>query len=344
MIALKESLHECGVMGKVIAYAAMAAGKSLEPFTYEIKRLGSYEVVVDVICAGVCHSDVSLIDNEWNTSLYPLVPGHEIVGIIAEVGDKVDKELIGKRVGIGWQHGSCLTCNSCLHGFQNVCADKTLTCVGHYGGFGTKIIGDSRFTYLIPDKLASEVAAPLLCAGATVFSPLSEAGLKEGARVAILGVGGLGHLALQFAKALEYHVTAISGSKDKKEEALRFGADDFLTTSDLAGKERSFEFILSTYKLHENGDKMISLLAPFGTLCLVTPESLNFTSSSLISFKRKLKGTTTASPSVMRTMLEFAANNNIAPKIEKMPFSQINEAIQRVREGKARYRIVLTQS
>ena len=320
----------------------MAAGEDLKPFSYEMKPLLAHELAVDVICAGVCHSDVSLIDNEWNTSIYPLVPGHEIVGSVSEVGSEVSKELIGKRVGIGWQHGSCFACSSCREGFSNVCADKTLTCLGHFGGFGSKIIGDSRFTYLIPDNLSSEAAAPLLCAGATVFSPLSQAGLKEGAKVAILGVGGLGHLAIQFAKALKYHVTAISGSKDKKDEALQFGADQFLTTDELVGNERGFEFILSTYKLHDNVDKMLALVAPFGTLCVVTREPLKVSSAALIGFERKLKGTTTASPAMMKKMLQFAGDNKIAPKIERMPFSQINEAVQRVREGKARYRVVLS--
>lgn len=327
----------------VRAYAAMREKEALKSFTYEIRPLKPFEIVLDVLACGVCHSDVSLIDNEWGNSIYPLVPGHEIVGIVTQIGSQVDKDLLRKTVGIGWQHGSCQNCDTCKKGHSQVCPSKTLTCNGHFGGFGDKMIGDARFAYLIPEGLSLDIAAPLLCAGATVYSPLKKANLPKGAKVAILGVGGLGHLAIQFAKALGYHVHALSSSKDKKEEAFFFGADMFMTMDDLSNKERSFDFILSTYKLHETVDKILSLVAPFGTLCVVTRESIQLATSSLIGFERTLKGTTTTSQSMMQEMLLFAKKHNIAPKIEKMPFSKINEAIDIVRQGKARYRVVLMQ-
>ena len=231
------------------AFAARGPGAALHPFAYELRELGAYEIDIELSHCGVCHSDIHLIDNDWNISHYPLVPGHEIVGIVRATGFKVKQLSVGQRVGVGWQSGSCLRCEWCLNGYENLCRNKVLTCVKRYGGFADFVRSDSRFAFAIPDSLDSASAAPLLCAGLTVYAPMKRFGLHPHHCVGIVGIGGLGHIALQFAHALDCEVTAFSTHPQKEEDSFAFGADHFVNSSDeneMLKTKRTLDFILST--------------------------------------------------------------------------------------------------
>ena len=328
------------------SYAALAAGKSLEPFEYKEAALGDKDVEVKITHCGLCHSDVHLIDNDWLISKYPLVPGHEIIGTVLKKGKDVRGLQEGMRVGIGWQAGSCFTCGCCLEGEESLCCLKKRTCVDMYGGFAEKITVDGRYVYPIPEELDSVAAAPLLCAGITVFAPLKIYGVKEGMSVAVIGIGGLGHLALQFAKAFGCTVTALSTTLDKETESKTFGATHFLSLKNeemLKKAASSFDFILSTVHADLDWNLIISLLKPKGRLCLVgIPSSdLKIAARLLISGNRSICGNSTGSRKLMSEMLEFAAKHKIMPKTEVFSMSEVNQAITKLKNNQVRYRIVL---
>ena len=220
------------------AHAAMAPRQTLNPFQYEPAGLGPWDVEVAITHCGICHSDIHLIDNDWGISSYPLVPGHEIIGTVEDAGAEVKHLKKGQRVGVGWQRGSCLVCEQCLKGNENLCPENRATCVGNHGGFAERIRVDSRFAFPIPDALASENAAPLLCGGATVYSPLKNYGVVPSMRIGVIGIGGLGHLALQFANAFGCEVTAFSSTPDKEKEAGLFGAHRFIASANLAAPKK----------------------------------------------------------------------------------------------------------
>ncbi|HSX11401.1 MAG TPA: NAD(P)-dependent alcohol dehydrogenase, partial [Chlamydiales bacterium] len=272
---------------------------------------------------------------------YPLVPGHEIVGTITQKGDAVTLK-VGTRVGIGWNHSACLSCPTCLQGDTNICPTKTTTCNGHFGGFADHMVADSRFAFPIPEKLDSAHAAPLLCAGATVYAPLRTHAIQGNASVAVIGVGGLGHLALQFAAAFGCEVTAISHSAAKEAEAKSFGAHRFLTLHN-PPTPAQFDFILSTVHADLDWNLIISLLKPKGTLCFVgRPANKGLIDlGSLISTEVNICGSSTANRAIMNEMLSFAARHHIKPKIEIMPLAKVNEGIERIKQNNVRYRIVL---
>lgn len=329
------------------AFAAKAAKNRLETFSYSVSDLKPFEVLIEITHCGLCHSDIHLIDNDWKSSIYPLVPGHEVVGTITQKGTEVSWPL-GARVGVSWLYSSCLECPTCLSGENQVCPKRKATCIGHHGGFANQMTADSRFIYAIPDGLDSASAAPLLCAGATVYAPLRRWKMQASQKVAVVGIGGLGHLAIQFANAFGCHVTAISSSEDKKHEALSFGAKHFVTLDQLSAHPReltqSFDLILSTPHGDLDWDLLCSLLTPTGVLCLLgrpsTPIHLNPLAS--LNGQRCITGSSVASRYIMNEMLNFAAEHKIKPQIELMKMSEVNEAIEKVRQNKARYRIVLT--
>ncbi|MGZ8886460.1 MAG: NAD(P)-dependent alcohol dehydrogenase [Halobacteriota archaeon] len=238
------------------AFAALGPGAALHPFDYELRELRPYEIDIEVSHCGVCHSDIHLIDNDWNISHYPLVPGHEIVGAVRATGVKVKRLSVGKRVGVGWQSGSCLRCEWCLNGYENLCRNKVLTCVKRYGGFADFVRTDSRFAFTIPDSLDSASAAPLLCAGLTVYAPMKRIGLRPHDHVGIVGIGGLGHIALQFARAMDCEVTAFSTNPKKEEDSFAFGADHFVNSrneNEMQGTKRTLDFILLTASAPSRG-------------------------------------------------------------------------------------------
>lgn len=326
-------------------YAAFEPKAELRPHTYEPGPLGPYEVELAVTHCGICHSDIHLVDNDWGISTYPLVPGHEIVGTVRQRGELVQHLSLGQRVGVGWQSGSCLQCEWCVRGDETCCAQKEATCVGRAGGFASAVHVDSRFAHPIPDGLASEDAAPLLCAGITVYTPL-KAGVQPMSRVGVIGVGGLGHLAIRFAAAFGCEVTAFSTTADKQEEAHRLGARHFVASRDARPPEKlagSLDFLLSTVTVPLDWAAWLNVLRPRGTLWFVGASlgKIDIPPMALIVGNKSVRGSGIGPRATMQEMLEFAARHNIAAQGEVLPLAEVNAAIRKVRENRARYRIVL---
>jgi len=325
-------------------YAAFGAGEPLRPHTYEPENLGPFDVEITITHCGICHSDVHLIDNDWQISAYPLVPGHEIIGTMRAVGSQATRFAVGQRVGVGWQCGSCLECEWCLAGKETCCAKQRATCVGRPGGFAEAVRVDSRFVFAIPEGLASRDAAPLLCAGITVYTPLRSA--KPWSRVGVIGIGGLGHMAIQFANAMGCEVTAFSTAADKAEEARRLGAHHFVATRDAAVMMRavgSLDLLLSTATAKLNWGEWFGLLRPEGTLCIVgaSPGTLDIPTMAMILGQKSVRGSVIGNRSAIEEMLRFAALHGITARTEAFPMSEVNMAVDRVRKSQARYRVVL---
>ena len=329
---------------KVNAQAALAAKQSLKPFSYQPDALGPHDVEVTITHCGIC-SDVHLIDNDWGVSAYPLVPGHEIIGTVSALGREVEHLKTGQRVGVGWQRGSCLVCEQCLRGDENLCAENRATCVGHHGGFADKVYVDSRFAFAIPDALASENAAPLLCGGATTYSPLRRH-VRPDMRVGVIGIGGLGHMALQFAAAFGCEVTALSSTPEKEKEAKSFGAHRFINTADSSAMKKaggSIDFIISTAFANLDWGSYLDLLRPNGKLCFVgvPPAPISFHVGALLGGQKTVCASVIGSRWLIREMLEFSARHGIKAQTEVVPMADVNKAIEKVRANKARYRMVL---
>jgi len=327
-------------------YAAVEAKKPLQQFSYDPDNLGPFDVEIAITHCGVCHSDIHLVDNDWQISNYPFIPGHEIVGTVRAVGPQVKNLATGQRVGVGWQCASCLECEWCIQGEETCCGQQQWTCVGRHGGFAEAIRVDSRFAYPIPDALESADAAPLLCAGITVYSPLRIPGIGPNSKVGVIGIGGLGHLALQFAHAMGCEVTAFSTTPDKQQEAESFGADRFVVSTDASQMERaanSLDLLICTVNADLDWMQWMSLLRPKGTLCFVgtPPQPIAVSVMSLIMGDRSVRGSGIGNRAAMREMLQFAARHGIKPQTQVMPMSQATEALDIVRNNKARYRIVL---
>jgi uncharacterized zinc-type alcohol dehydrogenase-like protein len=330
----------------VCGYAAKEKGRKLEPFSYEPPKLNQNEVRVSVTHCGLCYTDIHAIDDFYGITTYPFVPGHEIVGHVSEMGSAVTGLKIGDRVGIGWQGRSCMRCEWCLKGEEYLCedVDKNGTWFP-YGGFASSVKVDSRFAYPLPKKMPSEIAAVLLCAGIAVYSPLRAYATRPSQKVGVIGIGGLGHLAIQFAHALGCDVTAISSSPEKEQEAKTLGADHFIVSTD-KGRLRKVRYSLDVllYTAHANIDwTALSLtVRTNGKFVIVGfPSTLAFDPLELVVHQQSITGSFLGSRTTMREMLLFAQAKGIKPKIELMPMSQINEAINRLKENKARYRIVL---
>ncbi|MFO7676741.1 MAG: NAD(P)-dependent alcohol dehydrogenase [bacterium] len=330
----------------VSGYAARAAGRPLEPFAWQLPELGEHDVRVAVTHCGLCYSDVQAIDDFYGVTDYPFVPGHEIVGRVSAVGRAATGLKEGDRVGIGWQGRSCGRCEWCLRGEEQLCRDivNSGTWVP-YGGFSSSVVVDSRFAYPLPDKMPAETAAVLLCAGISVYAPLRSQAARGAREIGIIGVGGLGHLAIQFARALGCSVTAISSSAAKKEQALAFGATEFIADDDKAAL-RQAEFRFDTLLCTAHGDvrwgPLLATLKRRGSLMLVGFPEMAFNPTELVVHELSITGSFIGNRDTMKEMLSFAQEYGIAPWTELMPMSQVNEAIRRVRENKARYRVVLT--
>ncbi|MCP4684402.1 MAG: NAD(P)-dependent alcohol dehydrogenase [bacterium] len=327
-------------------FAATKAGGKLEPFKYDPTPLGPDDVEIEITHCGICHSDIHLVNNDWGISEYPLLPGHEIVGTVVETGSAVSGLEPGTRVAVGWQCGACLVCDQCVSGEDNLCAESQATCVGHYGGFADRVRVDSRFAFVLPDGLESETAAPLMCAGITVYSPFKHFGVRPSSRVGVIGIGGLGHLALQFANAFGCEVTAFSTSKAKAEEAIILGAHHFVDTSDEAALDKaagSIDFLLSTVNADLDWNAYMGVLRPNGMLCVVgvTPNPIAVHPMALIMGRKAISGSPIGSRATIREMLDFAARHGIQAQTETIPMSQVNEAMERIKANKARYRMVL---
>jgi len=330
---------------RVLGYAAKAVGQPLEAFEYAPPELGEYDVRVSVILCGVCHTDIHAVDNYYGITTYPFVPGHEIVGYVSAVGPAVSGLKEGDRVGIGWQGRSCMQCEWCLKGEEQLCMDIVPSGVWvPYGGFSSSVVADGRFAYPLPAGMPSQVAAVLMCAGITVYSPLRMYVAEPTQKVAIVGVGGLGHLAIQFAHALGCEVTAISSSPEKKEQALAFGADRFIDSNDQASLRQvdyGFDLLMCTASGGIDWEALLMTLKKKGRLVLLGFPDVALNSTDLVAHQLSITGSFLGNRATMREMLAFAQDQGIAPEVELMPMSQANEAIQRVKENKARYRIVL---
>ena len=330
------------------AYAANKPGGKLEAFEYDPGELAGGDVEIEVEHCGICHSDLSMINNDWGLTKYPLVPGHEVVGTIAEVGAEVTHLKKGQRVGLGWQAGYCCNCGSCLSGDHNLCPDATSTIVGRHGGFADKVRANALSVIALPEGLDPAKAGPLFCGGITVFNPLVQYDVSPLSKVAVIGIGGLGHMALSFLNAWGCEVTAFTSSDSKREEALKLGAHHTLNSRDAKELETaagSFDLVLSTVNVALDWQAYINTLKPKGRLHFLGAalEPIELGAFSLIMAQRQISGSPVGSPATIAKMLEFAAIHKIEPMTEHYKFDQVNEALAHLESGKARYRVVLSR-
>ena len=333
-------------MPSIKAYAAKSAGAHLEPFEFTPKPLGDEEVDVAVDYCGICHSDLSMIHNNWGMAQFPIVPGHEISGRVVAAGPKAKNLKIGDRVGIGWSSGSCMSCPDCMSGDQNLCASNEGVMVGRHGGFAERVRAHWAWTVPIPEALDPAKVGPLFCGGITVFNPLVQCGVQPTDRVGVVGVGGLGHLAVQFLNKWGCEVTAFSSSPSKAQELRKLGAHHVVDSRDpgqLKPLARSLDFILVTVNVPLDWNAYIETLAPRGRLHYVgaVMEPLNVGVFPLLLGQRSISASPLGSPTTTADMLDFCARHDIAPVVEEFPMSKVNEAIAHLESGKARYRIVL---
>jgi len=333
-------------MSEIHGLAVHAAGAHLLPYKYDPGALKADEVEVKISHCGVCHSDVHLIDNDWGISRYPFIPGHEIVGAVTAVGSSVANLKVGQRVGIGWQSDSCGVCEWCRKGEEHLCAKAQPTCVGRNGGYADAIRVNWRFAIPVPEPLASENVAPLLCGGITVYAPIRNHGVRPSSRVGIIGIGGLGHMGLQFAKAFGAEVTAFSTSKGKESEARALGAHHFVNTRETGAMKKlggSFDFLLSTVNADQDWGGYINALRPRGSLCIVgvPPSPIALQAFPLVAGQKSLAGSPTGSPSDIAEMLDVAARHSVKAVTERFAMDKANEAVAKVKKNQVRYRAVL---
>ena len=331
----------------IVGWAAREAGARLEPYEFEPAPLGPHDVELDVTHCGLCHSDVHLIDNDWGSNAWPLVPGHEVVGTISALGSSVSAFRVGQRVGTGWQRSACFHCEMCHEGHENLCPHQTATCVHFPGGLADHLRTDSRFVFALPDSLSSAAAAPLLCAGVTVHAPIARSGVGPGSRVGVLGIGGLGHIAVLMLRALGCEVTALTSSLDKDDDLRRMGAHEVVPSNNVKELRKHFgrfHLLLSTAPARLDWVTLLQTVRPGGTLCFVAtpPGVITLPAQLLVTQQRTVSGSDIGSRSAMAEMLRFVDEHRIAPLVETRPMAEVNEAIERVRRNDARYRVVLT--
>jgi uncharacterized zinc-type alcohol dehydrogenase-like protein len=341
-------------MTTVAAYAAPAAKAPLERTTIERRAVREFDVLIDIKFAGICHSDIHQVREGWGEAIFPMVPGHEIAGVVSEVGPGVTKYKVGDRVGVGCLVDSCRECDNCKAGQEQHCvrgAVQTYNGIGRdgeptYGGYATHVVVDENFVVRIPEGLSLDVAAPLLCAGITTYAPLKQWGAGPGKKVAVVGLGGLGHVGVKIAHALGAEVTVLSQSLRKKADGLKLGADHYYATSDpttfeeLAG---SFDLIVSTVSAPLDFGAYLSLLKTGGALVNVgvPEEPVAFHPFSLIGGNKILAGSMIGGIPETQEMLDFCAEHAIGAEIERIAASKINEAYERVLASDVRYRFVI---
>jgi len=333
-------------MSTIRAWAATALNAPLTPYSYDPGPLGDEEVEIAVTHCGICHSDLSMLGNAWRNTTFPLVPGHEAVGTVAALGAHAKGLRIGQRVGLGWMAGSCMHCTQCLSGHHNLCNTPEETIVARHGGFAERVRCHWAWALALPDALDAKTAGPLFCGGLTVFAPLVEFDVKPTDRVGVVGIGGLGHMALMFLRAWGCEVTAFTSNMNKADEARGFGAHHVVASTDsqaIKRLARSLDVIMVTVNVALDWKALLGALAPRGRLHVVgaLPEPIPVPSSALIGAQRSVSGSPTGSPAVAAAMLEFCARHRISPQVEMFPMSRVNDALDHLRAGKARYRIVL---
>ncbi|MBT8206568.1 MAG: NAD(P)-dependent alcohol dehydrogenase [Eudoraea sp.] len=333
-------------MSTVHAYAAESAGAELKPFTYELNNLGSEEVDIKVHYCGICHSDLSMLNNEWGMTQYPFVPGHEVVGEIIAVGDEVKSVAVGDYVGLGWNSASCMHCPQCMGGDHHLCGSVEGTIVGRHGGFADKVRAHWSWTIPLPTNIDMQKAGPLFCGGITVFNPIILGEVKPTDKVGVIGIGGLGHMALKFLNKWGCEVVAFSSNPDKKQQILDMGASTVVNSRDpeeLKSIAGSLNFILNTTNVTLDWDAYLGTLAPKGRLHNVGAvlEPMAIPAFSLIMGEKSVAGSPLGSPALTATMIDFCVRHDIYPIIEEFPLDKVNEAMAHLEAGKARYRIVL---
>ena len=340
---------------KARGIAAMAASAPLVPFEFERRELGSRDVALNVSYAGICHSDIHQAREEWGPSLFPMVPGHEIVGIVTEIGAAVDKFKVGDRIGIGVFIDSCRTCAPCKAGLQQYCeAGMTGTYNGYerdgktvaFGGYSDRFVIDQDYAVTVPDNLPLEGVAPLFCAGITLYSPIKHWKVGPGTKVAVMGLGGLGHMGVKFAKALGAHVTVLSHSPAKESDALAMGADAFVATNngDVFKKHaRTFDLILNTISAEIDINQYLSLLALDGTLVVIglpgKPYAVQV--GTLLGARRSMSGSMIGGMTELQEMIDFCGKHNIVSDVEVIKADYVNTAYERTVASDVKYRFVI---
>jgi uncharacterized zinc-type alcohol dehydrogenase-like protein len=341
-------------MIQIIGYAAKEAKASLTPFSFERRNILDCDVMIDIQYCGICHTDIHQVKNEWGRSTYPMVPGHEIIGNVLQVGSQVTRFKVGDKVGVGCFVDSCRNCDACRQGLEQYCSNVLTTYNGiekdgktpTQGGYSNKIIVDENYILRMPDNLVTEHAAPLLCAGITLYSPLMKWKAGPGKKVAIIGLGGLGHIGVKIAHALGAEVSVLSHSLKKQEDAKKMGADSFYSTSDPKTFEKLegyFDIIINTVSTEINLNQYLNLLRLDGTMVVVgVPEKdAQLSAYSLISARRNLAGSLIGGISETQEMLDFCSKHNISCDVELIPIQKVNEAYERILNSDVRYRFVI---
>jgi uncharacterized zinc-type alcohol dehydrogenase-like protein len=328
---------------QITVWQATALGGPLQRAMARLPEPAADEATLEVLHCGLCHSDLSMLDDAWGVTRLPLVPGHEAVGRVVAVGEGVDPSLIGQLRGLGWIAGSCRHCSWCLGGDANLCASLESTIVGRTGGFASHVSAHQDWLIPIPEGLTAADAGPLFCGGITVFAPLIDEAVSPTARVAVIGIGGLGHMALQFARAWGCEVTALTTTAAKAEEARGFGAHRVKMLVDLAQEPSRYDLIINTSNHDLDWDTVVGALAPRGRLHqLGVPTSpIPLQAFPFISGRRQFTGSPASSPASLLKMVAFCARHGIAPQVEHLPMAEVNTAIERLRRGDVRYRFVL---
>ena len=335
-------------------YAAMTAKAALTPFSFERREVGPHDILITITHCGICHSDIHQARDEWGGSLFPMVPGHEIVGTVARVWKEVKTFKAGDRAGVGCFVDSCRNCSACREGQEQYCeSGMLLTYSGRdksgqvtQGGYSTQIVVDAQYALRIPQALSAAGAAPLLCAGITTYSPLRHWGVGKYHKLAVVGLGGLGHMAVKIARALGTEVTVLSTSEKKRQDAMRLGANHFEITSQpgaFAKLQRHFDFIIDTVSAPHDYNALVNLLKTDGTLILVgAPEQPTpLEPFPLILHRRSIAGSVIGGIRETQEMLDFCAEHKIESDVEVIPIQQVNDAYERVLKGDVRFRFVI---
>src|SRR5574341_880464 len=336
-------------------YATRDPSANIEPFDFERREVGAHDVLIEILYCGICHSDIHQARDEWGGAMFPMVPGHEIVGRVTRVGRRVTQFKVGQLAGVGCFVDSCRRCPSCRSGNEQYCEGHlALTYNGTeqdgrtptYGGYSTQIVVNDNYVYRMPERLSPEGAAPLLCAGITTYSPLRHWGVGRGHRLAVVGLGGLGHMAVKFGAALGAEVTVLTRSGKKRSDAKRLGASDYVLSTDARAfrtLKRRFDFIVDTVSAAHDYDAYLELLKTDGTLILVgaPPQPLTIEAFSLIPRRRRLVGSMIGGIRETQEMLDFCAKHKVASDVEVIPIQRVNEAYERVLRGGVRYRFVI---
>jgi alcohol dehydrogenase (NADP+) len=337
------------------AYAAHSAQSPMAPFQFNRRAVGAHDVQIEILYCGVCHSDLHQARNEWNDSTYPMVPGHEIVGRVANIGSQVNKFKVGDAVGVGVMIDSCRVCKNCVNDLEQYCVEgmtgtynnlerdrKTIA----MGGYSTQIVTEEKFVFRISPRLDLKAVAPLLCAGITTYSPLRYAKVGKGTKVGVVGLGGLGHMGLKFAASFGAEVTMISTSPSKEADAKRLGAHHFLLSTDEGQMKKFdsyFDVILNTLSANHEFEKYLNLLALNGQMIIVglPPKNPTLAAFALLKNRRSVMGSMIGGVKETQEMLDYCAEKNIVSDVEMIPIQNINEAFERILKADVRYRFVI---